>query len=111
MPWGPDTLFTLEFRGERYAIHTCNDKYLSREGRLERECTKDCMFAAEFHGGFLALRDARGQYLSPIGSRSVLKTRSETVSKDELFSLHDSLPQASFVAGLNSRYVSVKQGN
>ena len=50
-------------------------------------------------------------YLAPIGSKAVLKTRSRTVTKDELFTLEDSLPQAAFVAALNSRYVSVKQGN
>jgi hypothetical protein len=48
--------------------------------------------------------------LAPIGSRAVLKTRSLAVTKDELFSLEDSLPQASFIAAANSRYVSVKQG-
>ena len=53
----------------------------------------------------------QGQYLAPIGSRAVLKTRSTAVTKDELFSLEDSLPQASFVAASNARYVSVKQGN
>ena len=52
----------------------------------------------------------QGQYLAPIGSRAVLKTRSTAVTKDELFSLEDSLPQASFVAASNARYVSVKQG-
>lgn len=52
----------------------------------------------------------QGQYLSPIGSRAVLKSRSNTVTKDELFALEDSLPQASFGAVLNTRYVSVKQG-
>lgn len=29
IPWGEDTLFTLEFRadeGGRYALHTCNNK-------------------------------------------------------------------------------------
>lgn len=47
---------------------------------------------------------------SAAGSKAVLKSRSNTVTKDELFSLEDSLPQASFVAALNGRYVSVKQG-
>lgn len=51
-----------------------------------------------------------GSYLSPIGSKAVLKSRSQTVTRDELFSLEDSLPQASFVAALNLKYVSVKQG-
>jgi hypothetical protein len=33
------------------------------------------------------------------------------VTKDELFTLEDSLAQAVFVSMMNSRYVSVKQGN
>lgn len=48
--------------------------------------------------------------MAPIGSKAVLKSRSTTVTRDELFSLEESLPQASFVAALNQRYVSVKQG-
>ncbi|KAE8737596.1 hypothetical protein FOCC_FOCC016948 [Frankliniella occidentalis] len=113
IPWGEDTLFTLEFRaddGGKYALHTCNNKYLSREGKLADTCTPNCLFSAEYHAGMLALRDRAGGYLSPIGSKAVLKSRSNTVTKDELFSLEDSLPQASFVAALNGRYVSVKQG-
>jgi hypothetical protein len=113
IPWGEDTLFTLEFRHDesgKYAIHTCNNKYLSLGGKLVDTCNKDCLFTAEYHSGQLALRDRSGAYLSPIGSKAVLKTRSNTVTKDELFSLEDSLPQASFVAALNSKFVSVKQG-
>lgn len=48
--------------------------------------------------------------MAPIGSKAVLKSRSTTVTRDEVFSLEESLPQASFVAALNQRYVSVKQG-
>lgn len=113
VPWGEDTLFTLEFRVDdcgKYALHTCNNKYLSREGKLVDACNANCLFSLEYHGGLLALRDRSGAYLSPIGSKAVLKTRSQSVTKDELFSLEDSLPQASFIAALNSRYVSVKQG-
>merc|ERR1712156_577782 len=112
VPWGEDTLFTLEFREEanKYSIHTCNNMYLQRDGKLVPAVNKDCYFSCEYHGGHIALRDQKGQYLAPIGSRAVLKTRSATVTKDELFSLEDSLPQASFVAASNTRYVSVKQG-
>lgn len=59
---------------------------------------------------FAQLFFSHGSYLSPIGSKAVLKSRSQTVTRDELFSLEDSLPQASFIAALNSKYVSVKQG-
>ncbi|XP_055303663.1 protein singed [Sitodiplosis mosellana] len=113
IPWGEDTLFTLEFRldeGGRYALHTCNNRYLNSNGKLELYCTPECLFSAEYHSGHLALRDRHGSYLSPIGSKAVLKTRSQTVTRDELFSLEDSLPQASLVAALNLKYVSVKQG-
>lgn len=37
VPWGEDTLFTLEFRadeGGKYALHTCNNKYLSACGKV-----------------------------------------------------------------------------
>jgi fascin 1 len=110
VPWGEDTLFTLEFRDDKYALHSCNNRYLHREGKLVNTCGRDCLFSAEYHGGFLALRDVAGYYLSPIGSKAILKSRSQSVTKDELFSLEDSPPQASFVAALNARYVSVKQG-
>jgi len=112
VPWGSDTLFTLEFREEanKYAIHSSNNMYLMRDGRLVPELSKDCLFACEYHGGYIALRDHSGLYLSPIGSRAVLKTRSNVVTKDELFSLEDSLPQASFQAVSNQRFVSIKQG-
>jgi len=112
VPWGSDTLFTLEFREDanKYAVHTSNNQYLMRDGRLVPELSKDCLFACEYHGGYIALRDQTGLYLSPIGSRAVLKTRSNVVTKDELFSLEDSLPQASFQAVSNQRFVSIKQG-
>jgi len=64
----------------------------------------------EYHKGHLGLRDSSGLYVAPIGAKAVLRTRSTTVTKDELFVLQDSLPQAGFVSGLNSRFVSVKQG-
>ncbi|XP_034830548.1 protein singed [Maniola hyperantus] len=113
VPWGEDTLFTLEFRadeGGKYALHTCNNKYLSAGGKLLDTCTSECLFSAEYHAGALALRDSAGAYLAPIGSKAVLKTRSTAVTRDELFSLEDSLPQAAFIAALNEKYVSVKQG-
>ena len=42
VPWGENTLFTLEFREDenKYAIHTCNNMYLMRDGRLVPELSK-----------------------------------------------------------------------
>ena len=69
IPWGEDTLFTLEFRDNHYALHTCNNLYLQREGRLQSSCAEDCLFSIEYHNGSLALRDRSGKYLSPVGSK------------------------------------------
>ena len=44
VPWGEDTLFTLEFREEanKYAIHTCNNMYLQKDGKLVPSVNKVC---------------------------------------------------------------------
>ncbi|MPC74532.1 Protein singed [Portunus trituberculatus] len=34
VPWGEDTLFTLEFRDHKYAIHTSNNRYLHMDGKV-----------------------------------------------------------------------------
>ncbi|CAH2236495.1 jg21255 [Pararge aegeria aegeria] len=84
--------------------------HLAARPQLLDACSGECLFSAEYHAGALALRDGAGAYLAPIGSKAVLKTRSTAVTRDELFSLEDSLPQAAFIAALNEKYVSVKQG-
>ena len=63
VPWGEDTLFTLEFREEanKYAVHTCNNRYLVRDGRLAAALQQECLFACEYHGGYIALRDQQVQ--------------------------------------------------
>ena len=46
VPWGEDTLFTLEFREEanKYAIHACNNMYLQKDGKLVPSVTKVNLF-------------------------------------------------------------------
>lgn len=71
IPWGSTTLFTLEFRDDSrlYAIHSANNRYLSRDGRLLDQCNATCLFSLEYHAGALALRDTQGLYLAPLGSK------------------------------------------
>ena len=71
IPWGSTTLFTLEFREDSryYAIHTSNNRYLSRDGRLVEEVSATCLFSLEYHAGNIALRDTAGLYLAPLGSK------------------------------------------
>jgi hypothetical protein len=42
VPWGEDTLFTLEFREEehKYAVHTCTNMYLQKDGKLSPAINK-----------------------------------------------------------------------
>ncbi len=42
VPWGEDTLFTLEFREEanKYAVHTCTNMYLQTDGKLAPQAHK-----------------------------------------------------------------------
>lgn len=108
-PWGEDTLFTLEFHDGKYAIHSCTNRYLQLDGKLVERCNPECLYSLEFHSGFLALRDGQRRYLGPVGSKALLRTRALTVSRDEMFSLEESIPQAAFVA-FNGKFVSVKQG-
>lgn len=74
IPWGSTTLFTLEFRDDSrlYAVHTANNRYLSRDGRLLEQCGPTCLFSLEYHAGALALRDTQGLYLAPLGSKVLL---------------------------------------
>ena len=56
VPWGEDTLFTLEFREEanKYAIHTCNNMYLQKDGKLVPSVNKvKCPFFVQFWSGRL----------------------------------------------------------
>jgi hypothetical protein len=45
VPWGEDTLFTLEFREtvNKYAIHTCTNMYLQKDGKLSPEANQVCL--------------------------------------------------------------------
>ncbi|XP_014674310.1 PREDICTED: protein singed-like [Priapulus caudatus] len=109
IPWGRDALVTLELREGKYAVKTCDDRYLHRDGRLVDEADANTLYRLEFHGGYMALKDCAGRYLTAVGADGHMKSRNSTVTKDELFSVEESHPQASFVAH-NGRRVSTKQG-
>jgi hypothetical protein len=51
VPWGEDTLFTLEFREEsnHYSIHTCNNMYLQKDGKLVPTVNKVSYNSANDH--------------------------------------------------------------
>ena len=133
--WGPETLFQFKyFEGGKYALITSKGNYLTCDGNcisLNSSTTSnkvlimnkvnsnganqsnlpplECLFTIEFHSGSIAFRDLKGQYLAGTGHASILKTRSTTVSKDELFEFHSAPVQLALRATFNNKWVSTKQ--
>ena len=137
-PWGSETLFHFKyFEGGRYSLLTSSCKYLTCEGMCidwapshnsngtngtsgglivnGKPLTavvppSECLFTIEYHGGNIAFRDMSGKYLAASGRASTLRTRSNTVSRDELFEFEKAPIQVSLRATFNNRFVSTKQG-
>lgn len=115
IPWGPETLITIEFNEGKYAVKTCNNKYLTRTGELVNKPNADCLFNLEVKSGQyagLALKDNNGRYVSASGRPAVMRSGNKpkgSVTKDELFTLEDSHAQV-FITAHNGRMVSIKQG-
>lgn len=123
-PWGSETLFQFKYyEGGKYALLTSNCKYLTSEGNcIELKAgsgdkdngtlpPKECLFTIEYHGGHIAFRDSGGRYLAAAGRASLLRTRSTTVSKDELFEFEQAPIQLALRATFNNKWVSIKQGS
>lgn len=111
IPWGQDALITLEFREGKYAVKTCDNFYLSRDGTLCRVPSEDTLFSLEIRSGQnagMALKDRKGTYMTAVGT-GAMQSKNKTISKDELFTLEDSHPQGCFYAH-NGKKVSTKQG-
>jgi fascin 1 len=112
IPWGYDSLITLEHINGRVAVRTRDKRYLSSEGTLVAEPTTEALYNLEMRGGAnsgFAFQDSQGRYLTLIGANGTMKSKNKTISKDELFVLEVSYAQVALLAH-NGKYASVKQG-
>lgn len=116
IPWGEDALITLEFINGKYAIKSCDDKFLSKDGTLIKDSqpgsNSSIQFTLEIRSGQysgMAFKDCDGKYLMGVGRDAVMQSKNKTVGKDELFTLEDSHPQV-FITAHNGKMVSSKQG-
>ena len=112
VPWGEDALITLEYIGGKYAVRTCNNRYLTRLGALVDTAEPDTLFTLEIRSGQyagLALKDCKGSYLTAVGTTGLLKSRDKSAKQDIVFILEDSHPQV-FITAHNGKKVSIKQG-
>lgn len=109
VPWGQESLITLEFLEQRYAIKTYSGMYLNQNGKLVPVADKTTLFALVFYGGQVAFKDAHGKFLSPFGNEAIIRSKSPNITKAELFILEHAQPQCSLLAH-NGRVVSMRQG-
>lgn len=111
VPWGEKSLLYLDFVGGKYALKTCDGKYLHTSGELSDLLDDSAKFTLEIksgQNGGLAFRDSSGTCLTAVGPTALMKGRNKAVGKDELFTLEETHPQVVLVAS-NGRKVSVKQ--
>lgn len=108
VPWGADSLVTLDFIDGKYTLKSCDGRNLHREGFLQDNVDANTLFTMEIHDGSLAFKDCNGLYLTAV-SKGTMKTKNKNHTKDELFTIEDSHPQVK-IKSHNGKYVSVKQG-
>uniref|UniRef100_A0A3Q1JP87 Fascin n=1 Tax=Anabas testudineus TaxID=64144 RepID=A0A3Q1JP87_ANATE len=107
IPWGVDSLVTLVYLEGKYSLKTCDNRFLSNDGKLVKENTNNTCFTLELKSGKLTFKDCDGKYLTPVGPTGTLRSgRCSKPGKDELFDLEESHPQVVFQAA-NKRFVSV----
>lgn len=109
IPWGYDATIILEFHEGKYALRAANTHYLSRNGELVADITKDSLFTLVFKGSQIAFLDCNGKYLTAVGASATVQSRKSNITKDELFELMDSKPQIQLVAS-NGKLLSIREG-
>jgi fascin 1/2 len=112
IPWGEDSLITLEFMDGKYAVKTSDDRYLHTSGELVKDICPETLYTLKIRQNTpapgIALMDSKGKYLTAVGTGQ-LKSKNQNISKDELFTLLDSQPQV-YLVSHKGKKVSIKQG-
>uniref|UniRef100_A0A4W3I8G4 Fascin-like n=1 Tax=Callorhinchus milii TaxID=7868 RepID=A0A4W3I8G4_CALMI len=111
LPWGPDCVMTLifDFKEKKYGIRTSNGNLICCNGKLEPGPSSRSLYVLRVRSGLLCLSDGEGRVLS---SREgyVRSLKSDSPSKDELFSPDPSPGQVTIRSLLNAKYISIRSG-
>ena len=109
IPWGSESILTVEYFDGQYCIRSCNGLYFHKDGKLISKQTNDTLFTIELFKGYLTFKDCNHCYLTAIGPLGIMTTRNKFPGKDEQFLLEESQHQICLIAS-NGKLVSIKQG-
>lgn len=109
IPWGCESILTVEYSNGFYCIRSFNGRYFHKDGKLISDRTDETLFTIELYKGYLTFKDCNSCYLTAIGPLGMMTTRNQTPSKDEQFVLEESKQQICLMAS-NGKLVSIKQG-
>lgn len=110
IPWGADSLITLEFKDGKYALLASDSRYLNNDGSLDKKLTEYAKYLIEFHEGKVAFRTNEGRFLTCAGNKGKIQSnKKNSAGRDELFVIVDNHPQC-ILKAQNERMVSIRQG-
>ena len=99
IPWGPNSIFTVEYHTGKYLIKTPDNRYLKRDGTLVSTKEKQAQYTLELRVNpeskleGIAFCDDDGKFLSGVGHTGTLQSRNTKITDDEIFLLEESPPQ------------------
>ena len=110
VPWGNESIITIEFREGKYAVQDCKGRYLNGvSGQLEKSISPDCLFVRTFNGTAYSFRGTNGKFLTASGPKSKLTASRTKNDNDSLFIMEKCKCQILLTAN-NGKLVSIKQG-
>ncbi|CAC5411243.1 FSCN1 [Mytilus coruscus] len=115
IPWGQNSIFTLEYHMGKYLIKTSDNRYLHKDGNLTESKEPGTYFTWELRVNSepklegIAFRDDEGKYLAGVSMSATLRTDRKTITDEEIFLLDESHPQVVFGAP-NENNVSIQSG-
>lgn len=110
IPWGHDSVITVEFQKGKYALRDSQGRYLNgNSGKLVDKMDPECLLVLSLQGNDFAFKASNGKYLQVHGPKGHLIGNKQNADKDALFSLEESKAQVTLTAN-NGKKASIRQG-
>lgn len=110
IPWGHDSVITVEFQQGKYALRDSQGRYLDGvSGKMVDKMTPECLLILSLQGKEFAFKGNNGKYLQTHGPKGHLVANKQTMDNHTLFSLEESKAQVILIAN-NGKKASIRQG-